>query len=151
MQNLMSFLIGFSIDCWSISGRFREPLWRDFEFFLIFLAAWRKLEKSHGACTRASKLNVRGGRKWHQHVKKWLRKLVQKRMRKMMPKLIEFCGKMEPKWSQKGIRKSMFFWLGFWKPLETSTERRRSVEPGRRHLIKEYRRIINKDGAGFRI
>ena len=35
---------------------------------------------------------------------------------------------MEPKWNQKGIRKSMFFWLGFWEPLETSTERRGSVE-----------------------
>ena len=27
---------------------------------------------------------------------------------------------MEPKWSQKGIQKSMIFWIGFRTPLETS-------------------------------
>ena len=66
---------------------------------------------------------------------------------------------MDPKWSQKGIQKSMFFWFGFWKPLETSAWRRRSVgvaatvtfspahPPGRPHIIKDYFRIINKDGA----
>ena len=100
-----------------------------------------------------------GGRKWHQNLKKWLRKPVEKRMRKMMPKFTKFGGQMEPNWSQKGIRKSMFFWLGFWKPLETSAWRRRSVggasrvtlspadPPGRRHIIKEYCRIISKDRA----
>ena len=35
---------------------------------------------------------------------------------------------MEPKWSQKGIQKSMIFWLGFRTPLETSTELRRGFK-----------------------
>ena len=65
---------------------------------------------------------------------------------------------MEPKWSQKGIKKSMIFWLGFRTPLETSAELRRNFEeaaavtlspadpPGRRHIIKDYCTIISKDG-----
>ena len=69
---------------------------------------------------------------------------------------------MQPKWSQKGIQKSMIFWLGFRTPLETSTELRRNFEgtasvaaavtlspadpPGRRHIIKDYCTIISKDG-----
>ena len=90
-------------------------------------------------------------------------KPVQKWMRKMMPTLTEFGIEMEPKWIQQGIQKSMFFWLGFWKPLETSAEPRRSVggaarvtlspadPPGRRHIIKEYFTITNKEGVAFRI
>ena len=78
------------------------------------------------------------------------------------------CSKTDAKNDAKScIQKSIFFWLGFWNPLETSGgsvggasgERRRSVggasgvtlsqadHPGRRHIIKEYCRIINKDGA----
>merc|ERR1711871_1428081 len=75
----------------------------------------------------------------------------------------EFGGQVEPTWSQESIRKSMFFWLGFWKPLETSTERRRSVggasrvtlspadSPRAAPIIKEYCRVVNKDGAGQRM
>ena len=63
---------------------------------------------------------------------------------------------MEPKWSQKGIQKSMIFWRGFPTPLETSTELRRNFgeaasvtlspadAPGRRHTIKEYCTITNR-------
>ena len=113
------------------------------------------------------KIECSGGRKWHQNLKKWLRKPVQKRMRTMMSKLTEFGGQMEPKWSQKGIRKSMFFLARFLEASGNiggaSRERRRCVggaarvtlspadPPGRRHIIKEYCRIINKDGAGCRI
>ena len=35
---------------------------------------------------------------------------------------------MEPTWSQKGLKKSMFFWIVFWKPLETLTGLRRDCD-----------------------
>ena len=113
------------------------------------------------------KIECSGARKWHQNLKKMLRKPIQKRMRKMMLNLTEFGGQMEPTWSQKGIRKSMYFLARFLEASGNiggaSTERRRSVEtaarvtlspadpPGRRLIIKEYCRIINKDRDGFRI
>ena len=65
---------------------------------------------------------------------------------------------MEAKWNQKGINKSMFFWLGFRTPLETSIFPRKGVggapgvtlspadPPGRRHIIKDYCTKISKDG-----
>jgi hypothetical protein len=99
--------------------------------------------------------------------KKRLRKPVQKRMRKMMPKLTELGGQMEPKWSQKGIRKSMCFLARFLEASGNidgaSGERRRSVDgastvtlspadpPGRRHIIKEYCKIIIQNRHGYRI
>ena len=105
------------------------------ERFCLCFAIFSGMAKTRKIARRlheSIKIECSGGRKWHQNLKKWLRKPVQKRMRKMMPKFTEFCGKTEPKRSQKGIQKSMFFWLVFWKPLETSGgasgERRGSVE-----------------------
>jgi len=116
------------------------------------------------------KIQCSGGSEMAPKSIKRLRKPVQKRMRKMMPKLTEFGGQMEPKWSQNGIRKSMFFGSFFgslWKHRRSvggaSAERRRSVggaarvtlspadPPGRRHIIKEYCRIISKDREDWRI
>ena len=116
------------------------------------------------------KIQCSGGSEMAPKSKKQLRKPVQKRMRKMMPKLTELGGHMEPKWSQKGIRKSMFFGSVFeslWKHRRSvegaSAERRRSVDgasrvtfspadpPGRRHIIKECCKIITQNRDGFRI
>ena len=64
---------------------------------------------------------------------------------------------MEPKWSQKGVKKSMIFWLGFRTPLETSAELRGDCECSRgRHTFSSrppraapyYQRLLynNKQG-----
>ena len=131
------------------------------ERFWIFFDIFSGMAKTRKIARRlheSIKIECSGGRKWHQNLKKWLRKPVQKRMRKMMPKLTEFGGQMEPKCTQKGIQKSMFFWLGFWKPLETLMGLRGGCEggcgchtfssrpPGRRHIIKDYCTIISKHG-----
>ena len=87
--------------------------------------------------------------------KKTLRKWTSKQKREIVPKLTE-NGRQRVR--QKGIEKSMIFWLVFRTPLETSTELRRSFDgtsavtlapadpPGRRHIIKDYCTIISKDG-----
>jgi hypothetical protein len=77
------------------------------KFLLLCLAACRALEKSHGACTRASNFNVRRFGNGTNIKNKRLRKPVKKRMRKMMATLIEFGSKMEPKRIQTGIKQSM--------------------------------------------
>ena len=102
-----------------------------------------------------------GDQKWRPNQEKTYRKQVKTLKRKIIPKPSQNGCQLEPKMSQKGIHKSMFFWLGFRMPPETLAELRRGGEeaagvaatvtlspadpPGRRHIIKEYCTITSKD------
>ena len=115
-----------------------EAILERFRIFFDIFSGMAKTRKIARRLHESIKIECSGARKWHQNLKKWLRKLVQTRMRKMMPQIAEFGRQIKPKWSQKGIRKSMFFWLGFWKPLETSAERRGSVEGASRERRRSH-------------
>ena len=98
--------------------------------FLIFLAAWRKLGKSHGACTRASKFNVRGvgnGTKIKK-VSKTCSKTDAKNDAKINRNWMPNKAKMEPKRHPK----INVFWARFLEASGkidgASAERRGSVE-----------------------
>ncbi len=123
------------------------------------MAKTRKIARRVGEST---KIEGWGDHKWRPNQKKSHRKQIPKLKREIIPKLTKNGGQMEPKWSQKGIQKSMIFWLGFRTPLETSAGLRGDCEgtagvaasvtlspadpPGRRHIIKDYCTIISKDG-----
>ena len=101
------------------------------EVFLIFFDNFRDIAKTEKIARRrgeSTKMEGPGGQEWHQNQKKTHRNLLQNLKRKIIPKWSQHGGKMESKWSQKGINKSMFFWIGFWKPLETLTGLRRGCD-----------------------
>ena len=89
-----------------------------------------------------------GDQKWRQNQEKTHRKQVKKLKRKIIPKLSKQLCQLEPKMRQKGIKKTMYFWLGFRMPLETLADLRRgrgeaatvalspADAPGRRHSSK---------------
>ena len=83
------------------------------------MAKTRKIARRVGEST---KIEGWGDHNWRQNQKKSHRKQIPKLKREIIPKLTKNGGQMEPKWSQKGIQKSMIFWLGFRTPLETSAE-----------------------------
>ena len=75
-----------------------------FEVVLIFLVAWPKLEKSHGARTRASKMNARGvghGTKIKKKASKTCSKTDAKNDATNCRIWRQNQAKMEPKWHPK--------------------------------------------------
>ena len=69
---------------------FRSHVGEILIFFLDIFSGMAKTRKIARRLHESIKIECSGGRKWHQHLKKWLRKPVQKRMRNMLPKLTEF-------------------------------------------------------------
>ena len=84
--------------------------------FVCDLMKIRKIARRVGESTKIEDLRER---KCRNFPKKPHRKYDQKLKRKMIPKSSQFGCQMERKWSPKGIKKSMFFWLGLRMPLET--------------------------------
>ena len=90
---------------WLIFSIILERFWIDFYIFREFA----KTRKIAPRSSESTKIKGLGSRTWHQNQKKTHRNLLQNLKRKIIPKWSQNGGKMESKWSQKGIKKSMFF------------------------------------------
>ena len=92
--------------------------------FWSFLGTFCDMAKTRKIARRVGesiKLEGWGDHKWLQRQKNAHRKFNLNLKRKNIPKWCQNGSQMEPKGSQKGINKSMMFWLSFRTPLETLT------------------------------
>ena len=122
-----AFFYGFVNGVFLVLGWIWGPVlkifWSCFGTFCD-MAKTRKIARRVGEST---KIEGWGDHKWRPNQKKSHRKQIPKLKREIIPKLTKNGGQMERKWSQKGIQKSMIFWLGFRTPLETLTGLRVSL------------------------
>ena len=157
-QKSDAFFDGFVSGVFVVLGWILGPVLRIFWSFLGTFCDMAKTRKIARRVGESAKIEGWGDHKWRPNQKKSHRKQIPKLKREIIPKWTKNGSQMESKWSQKSIKKSMIFWLGFRTPLETSAELRGNFDeaagvtlspadpPGRRHIIKEYCRKTNKDG-----
>ena len=123
-QKLDAFFDGLVRGVFVVLGWILGPVLRIFWSFLGTFCDMAKTRKIARRVGESTKIEGWGDHKWRPNQKKSHRKQIPKLKREIIPKWTKNGGQMEPKWSQKGIQKSMIFWLGFRTPLETSTELR---------------------------
>ena len=119
-QKSDAFFDGFVSGVFVVLGWILGPVLRIFWSFLGTFCDMAKTRKIARRVGESTKIEGWGDHKWRPNQKKSHRKQIPKLKREIIPKLTKNGGQMEPKWSQKGIQKSMIFWLGFRTPLETS-------------------------------
>ena len=127
-QKSDAFFDGFVSGVFVVLGWILESVLMIFWSFLGTFCDMAKTRKIARRVGESTKIEGWGDHKWRPNQKKSHRKQIPKLKREIIPKITKNGGQMEPKWSQKGIQKSMIFWLGFRTPLETSTELRRNFD-----------------------